>query len=151
MLNSASAARPDPAVGETPAGVLDRTFLHRFPRLDLLNEPELIARILEGDTGAFTILVRPYLYLFTVGIHRIVQDLEVTQDALEAALLSMHSELNRITDRNEFFTWAYRICLHEGLLLRESRFLALACSRRVSDRGAPQSKLHHHQRRKALP
>jgi hypothetical protein len=108
-------------VQKTHIPILERTFLHSFPRFDLLDEPYLIASILEGDQEAFAVLVQPYLHLFTIGIHRIVQDLEDTQEALEEALLNMHSELNLITDRNAFFTWAYRICLHEGLLLRHAR------------------------------
>jgi len=108
-------------VEEAGPGTRERMFLHRFPRWDLQDEPHLIARVLEGDQEAFGILVRPYLHLFTIGIQRIVQDREDTQEALGKALPCLHLELCYLTDRNAFFTWAYRICIYEALLLRCSR------------------------------
>jgi RNA polymerase sigma-70 factor (ECF subfamily) len=59
--------------------------------------------------------------LFTAGIHRILQDPLDTQDALQEALLSIHTELYRFLGQSKFSTWAYRICLNEALMLRRSR------------------------------
>lgn len=84
-------------------------------------ESELIARALKGDGEAFSDLVKPYLGLFTAGIHRILQDPLDTQDALQEALLSLHTELYRFQGKSKFSTWAYRICLNEALMLRRSR------------------------------
>lgn len=84
-------------------------------------ETELIARALHGDGEAFSDLVKPYLGLFTAGIHRILQDNTDTQDALQEALLSLHTELHRFQGKSRFSTWAYRVCLNEALMLRRSR------------------------------
>jgi RNA polymerase sigma-70 factor, ECF subfamily len=84
-------------------------------------ESELIAKALKGEGEAFSDLVKPYLGLFTAGIHRILQDPLDTQDALQEALLSLHTELYRFQGKSKFSTWAYRVCLNEALMLRRSR------------------------------
>jgi RNA polymerase sigma-70 factor, ECF subfamily len=84
-------------------------------------ESDLIAKALQGDGEAFSDLVKPYLGLFTAGIHRILQDPLDTQDALQEALLSLHTELHRFQGKSKFSTWAYRVCLNEALMLRRSR------------------------------
>jgi RNA polymerase sigma-70 factor (ECF subfamily) len=109
------------AIEETYSALSDRTLFHDSPRLDQLDEFDLITATLSGDHEAFEALIRPHLHIFTIGIHRILQDPQDTQEALQEAILSIHSELNRFTGRNRFFAWAYRICLHEGLMLRRSR------------------------------
>lgn len=89
--------------------------------MDAATESELIAKALSGDGDAFSDLVKPYMGLFTAGIHRILQDPLDTQDALQEALLSIHTELHRFLGKSKFSTWAYRICLNEALMLRRSR------------------------------
>lgn len=84
-------------------------------------ESKLIALAQEGDGDAFSTLVGPYLGLFYAGIHRILQDTLDAQDALQEALMSIHSELPRFQGKSKFSTWAYRICINEALMLRRSR------------------------------
>ena len=84
-------------------------------------EDQLILSAQEGDGEAFSSLVRPYLGLFYAGIHRILQDTLDTQDALQEALISIHTELSRFQGKSKFSTWAYRICINEALMLRRSR------------------------------
>lgn len=86
-----------------------------------LNESQLITQILAGDSAAFATLLRPHLRLFTHGIHRILQDAQDTQDALEEALLDIHTDLRSFGGSSKFSTWAYHICLNQALLLRLSR------------------------------
>lgn len=89
--------------------------------MDNPREHELIGRALSGDGDAFSQLVEPYLGLFYAGIHRILQDPQDSQDALQEALLSIHSELNRFQGKSKFSTWGYRVCINEALMLRRSR------------------------------
>lgn len=84
-------------------------------------ENDLILKARQGDGEAFSTLVSPYLGLFYAGIHRILQDTLDTQDALQEALMSIHSELPRFQGKSKFSTWAYRICINEALMLRRSR------------------------------
>ncbi len=85
------------------------------------NESDLIARAQAGDGDAFSELVAPHLGLFFAGIHRILQDTLDAQDALQEALISIHTELGRFQGKSKFSTWAYRICINEALMLRRSR------------------------------
>ena len=64
-------------------------------------ESELIAKALKGDGDAFSDLVKPYLGLFTAGIHRILQDPQDTQDALQEALLSLHTALQPVPGQEQ--------------------------------------------------
>ena len=89
--------------------------------MNALLENDLISRAQLGDGDAFSSLVSPYLGLFYAGIHRILQDTLDTQDALQEALMSIHSELPRFQGKSKFSTWAYRICINEALMLRRSR------------------------------
>ena len=84
-------------------------------------ENNLIDRAQRGDGDAFSTLVGPYLGLFFAGIHRILQDTQDAQDALQEALMSIHSELPQFQGKSKFSTWAYRICINEALMLRRSR------------------------------
>ena len=59
--------------------------------MDASHESQLIAKALQGDGDAFGTLVEPYLGLFYAGIHRILQDPQDAQDALQEALLSIHT------------------------------------------------------------
>jgi RNA polymerase sigma-70 factor (ECF subfamily) len=88
---------------------------------DRSEEARLIAQCLAGNSGAFAVLVRPHLTLFTSGIQRILQNQHETQDALQEALLSIHAGLHLFPARDRFPTWAYRICLNEALLRRRSQ------------------------------
>jgi RNA polymerase sigma-70 factor (ECF subfamily) len=89
--------------------------------MDAASEDRLIASAQGGDGDAFSVLVKPYLGLFYAGIHRILQDTLDTQDALQEALISIHTELGRFQGKSRFSTWAYRICINEALMLRRSR------------------------------
>lgn len=84
-------------------------------------EEHLVALVLQGDGDAFASLVRPHLGLFYAGIHRILQDTLDAQDALQEALISIHTELGRFQGKSKFSTWAYRICINEALMIRRSR------------------------------
>jgi RNA polymerase sigma-70 factor, ECF subfamily len=84
-------------------------------------EEHLVALALLGDGDAFASLVRPHLGLFYAGIHRILQDTLDAQDALQEALISIHTELGRFQGKSKFSTWAYRICINEALMMRRSR------------------------------
>jgi RNA polymerase sigma-70 factor, ECF subfamily len=88
---------------------------------DSQDEGALVAKAQAGDGEAFGALVEPYLGLFYAGIHRILQDPQDSQDALQEALLSIHKELHRFLGMSKFSTWAYRVCINEALMLRRSK------------------------------
>jgi RNA polymerase sigma-70 factor (ECF subfamily) len=84
-------------------------------------EASLLEQARGGDPEAFRTLVEPHLGMFQAVIQRILMDLFDTQDALQEALLTMHTELARFEGKSKFSTWGYRICVNEALMLRRSR------------------------------
>lgn len=87
----------------------------------LETESQLLARALSGDGEAFAVLVQPSLGMFHSAILRILGDPADAQDALQEALIAMHSQLSRFEGKSKFSTWAYRVCINEALMLRRSR------------------------------
>ena len=115
LMNMDSAIQ-EPTAG-TPEGVPPP--LHR--RMHHLNDIHLILASLSGNADAFTDLVQPHLHRFRSGIQRILQDDHDCQEALQAGLLAIHSELHACHGRTSFPSWAYRLCLEQALLLRRAR------------------------------
>lgn len=81
----------------------------------------LVARTLDGDTGAFETLVTEYeRVLFRVAF-RMLGDYEDARDATQAAFISAYRKLSTFDARLRFFSWLYRILLNECLNARRDR------------------------------
>lgn len=85
------------------------------------DEAQLLVQALAGDGEAFGALVEPHLGMFHAAILRILGDPADAQDALQEALITVHTHLGRFEGKSKFSTWAYRICINEALMLRRSR------------------------------
>lgn len=85
------------------------------------SEPQLLARALAGDGEAFGALVEPHLGMFHAAILRVLGEAADAQDALQEALIALHTQLGRFEGKSKFSTWAYRVCINEALMLRRSR------------------------------
>lgn len=85
------------------------------------SEQRLLTQALAGDGEAFGQLVEPYLGMFHSAVLRILGDEADAQDALQEALIAVHTQLNRFEGKSKFSTWAYRVCINEALMLRRSR------------------------------
>jgi RNA polymerase sigma-70 factor (ECF subfamily) len=84
-------------------------------------ESLLLAQALSGDGEAFGRLVEPHLGMFHSAILRILGEPADAQDALQEALIALHTQLSRFEGKCKFSTWAYRVCINEALMLRRSR------------------------------
>jgi len=111
----------DSAVQEPAAGTQEMVLPLPHRRLHHLNEIHLILASLSGNADAFTDLVQPHLHRFRTGIQRILQDDHDSQEALQAGLRAIHSELHTFQEITSFPSWAYRLCLDQALLLRRAR------------------------------
>lgn len=89
--------------------------------MEPLPETELLQRARSGDGEAFGLLVEPFIGMFYGGILRILGEPSDAQDALQEALLAIHSELHRFEGKSKFSTWAYRVCVNEALMFRRSK------------------------------
>tara|TARA_R110002126_G_scaffold28577_8_gene95342 strand:+ start:2772 stop:3386 length:615 start_codon:yes stop_codon:yes gene_type:complete len=83
---------------------------------DVRNQDEgLVARTLEGDAGAFQVLVERYQSrLFGLVRHYTRNPVEV-EDIVQDALLKAYSRLESFQRQSSFYTWLYRITLNTVL------------------------------------
>ena len=91
---------------------------------DQLPVPEsaLIRLSLEGDSRAFSELVRPYRPMFYKKALSIVRNESDAEDVTQAALLKAFRKLSQFRLESQFRTWATSIVIHEALMcLRASR------------------------------
>ena len=84
-------------------------------------EAALVQAAAGGDPEAFESLVRPHLGMLFRVIDRILGNEAESQDALQAALLTILRELPGFQGASKFSTWAYRICVNQALMARRKR------------------------------
>ncbi|MFN8011255.1 MAG: sigma-70 family RNA polymerase sigma factor [Holophagaceae bacterium] len=89
--------------------------------LEDLSDADLVTLAREGHGEAFGVLVMRHLSLFHRAAQRILGDPGDTQDALQDALIAMHTELGRFEGKSAFSTWGYRITVNKALMLRRKR------------------------------
>ena len=88
---------------------------------EILNDDEIIARILNGEKDLYSIIVRRYNQrLYRVGISMINDDTEV-EDAMQVAYINAYENLGKFAFRSSFPTWLTRIFINECLLRLRKR------------------------------
>jgi len=92
-----------------------------IPTSEILNDDEIIARILNGEKDLYSIIVRRYNQrLYRVGISMINDDTEV-EDAMQVAYINAYENLGKFAFRSSFPTWLTRIFINECLLRLRKR------------------------------
>jgi RNA polymerase sigma-70 factor (ECF subfamily) len=92
-----------------------------IPTSEILNDDEIIARILNGEKDLYSIIVRRYNQrLYRVGISMINDDAEV-EDAMQVAYINAYENLGKFAFRSSFPTWLTRIFINECLLRLRKR------------------------------
>ena len=93
----------------------------RIPTSEILNDDEIIARILHGEKDLYSIIVRRYNQrLYRVGMSMINDDAEV-EDAMQVAYINAYENLGKFGFRSSFPTWLTRILINECLLRLRKR------------------------------
>ncbi len=86
-----------------------------------LSDEEVVARVLEGDTSLFEILMRRYNQrLFRVSRGILADDAEA-EDVVQEAWLRAFRELSRFRGEARFSTWLTRIASYEALARASKR------------------------------
>ena len=87
-----------------------------------IDESTLVARTREGDTKAFTALVRRYeSKIFRLAQH-ITQNREDAEDVLQETFLKAYEHLDQFQGNSKFYTWIVRIAVNQALMkLRKRR------------------------------
>ena len=92
-----------------------------IPTSEILNDDEIIARILQGEKDIYSIIVRRYNQrLYRVGMSIINDDVEV-EDAMQVAYINAYENLGKFGFRSSFPTWLTRILINECLLRLRKR------------------------------
>jgi len=82
-------------------------------RFETVSERELIARIKEGDTALFEVLIRrnnPFLYKVGMSYGFNHQDVE---DLMQEAFIAAFQNLEKFEQRSTFKTWVIRIMINQ--------------------------------------
>jgi RNA polymerase sigma-70 factor (ECF subfamily) len=92
------------------------------------DDQTLIARVLAGDTPAFSEIVRRYNQRMYRVVRAILRDEQEAEDAMQQAYLQAYAHLSQFAGRAAFSTWLTRIAIHEALARRRRRVEDAAAS-----------------------
>src|SRR5205085_2809855 len=84
------------------------------------DEEVLVTQAREGDTQAFTTLVRRYEgKIFRLAMH-VTQNREDAEDVLQETFMNAYEHLDQFKGDSKFYTWIVRIAVNQALMkLRE--------------------------------
>ena len=92
-----------------------------IPTSEILNDDEIIARVLHGEKDLYSMIVRRYNQrLYRVGMSIINDDAEV-EDAMQVAYINAYENLGKFAFKSSFPTWLTRILINECLLRLRKR------------------------------
>src|SRR5580700_1663734 len=84
-------------------------------------ELELVARARQGDTAAFSTLLRRYEgKIFRLAMN-ITQNREDAEDVLQEAFLKAYEHLDQFQGNSKFYTWIVRIAVNQALMKLRKR------------------------------
>lgn len=75
----------------------------------MLNEKEVVTRILNGDIRAFELLVKQYEKLVFYVIRRLTKDQHAAEDICQEVFIKVHKSLVRFNFQSKLSTWIARI------------------------------------------
>jgi RNA polymerase sigma-70 factor (ECF subfamily) len=88
---------------------------------EILNDDEIITRILHGEKDLYSLIVRRYNQrLYRIGMSIINDDAEV-EDAMQVAYINAYENLKKFGFRSSFPTWLTKILINECLLRLRKR------------------------------
>jgi RNA polymerase sigma-70 factor (ECF subfamily) len=85
------------------------------------DELELVVKAREGDTGAFSTLLRRYEgKIFRLAMN-ITQNREDAEDVLQEAFFKAYEHLDQFQGNSRFYTWIVRIAVNQALMKLRKR------------------------------
>jgi RNA polymerase sigma-70 factor (ECF subfamily) len=101
-----------------------------------LSDERLVELSLDGDEGAFGILVRRYQRRLTAFLSQLVGDIELARELSQEAFVRAWSALERFNPKYRFSTWLFRIAHNLGIdQLRRRRLQTTPLYRTDSEGG----------------
>lgn len=80
-----------------------------------MNDKQVIERVLDGDNGAFEILILKYQSQIFYTALNIVKNKEYAEDICQDAFLKAYEKLDTLQDREHFYSWLKRIAVNLSL------------------------------------
>src|SRR4051812_7288540 len=90
-------------------------------RWTALSDQEVVARVIEGQTALFEVLMRRYNERIYRAARSIVRDEDEAEDVMQQAYVNAYAHLRQFDGRAKFSTWLTRIAIHEALARARKR------------------------------
>jgi RNA polymerase sigma-70 factor (ECF subfamily) len=81
----------------------------------------IITKVLQGDTGEFAKIIEQYQQPVYRLVVRMVGDEETAKDLTQNIFIKAYTNLGRFNPNFKFFSWLYRIAIHETLNYLKTR------------------------------
>lgn len=91
------------------------TALLQQAKAECWSDEEVVARVLDGETALFEIIMRRYNQRLYRVAHSILRDDAEAQDVMQDAYVRAYQHLDQFAGRAKFSTWLTRIAVHEAL------------------------------------
>jgi RNA polymerase sigma-70 factor, ECF subfamily len=91
-----------------------------------LTDEEIVARVLQGQTALYEVLMRRHNERVYRAARAILRDDREAEDVMQQAYVNAYSHLRQFDGRAKFSTWLVRIAVHEALarVRRRARVVA---------------------------
>jgi RNA polymerase sigma-70 factor (ECF subfamily) len=96
-------------------------------RWNALSDEDVVARVLDGQTALFEVLMRRHNERIYRAARAIVRDDREAEDVMQQAYVNAYVHLRQFDRRAQFATWLTRIAVHEALARarKQGRYLSL--------------------------
>jgi len=84
-------------------------------RWTALSDEEVVARVVEGQTALFEVLMRRHNERIYRAARSIVRDEDEAEDVMQQAYVNAYAHLRQFDGRARFSTWLTKIAIHEAL------------------------------------
>jgi len=90
-------------------------------RWTALSDEEIVARVIEGQTALYEVLMRRYNERVYRAARAIIKDEDEAEDVMQQAYVNAYFHLRQCDRRAKFSTWLIRIAIHEALARARKR------------------------------
>jgi RNA polymerase sigma-70 factor (ECF subfamily) len=101
-----------------PMHVVSATVLDRWTGL---SDEEVVARVLQGQTALFEVLMRRHNERVYRAARAILRDDREAEDVMQQAYVNAYAHLRQFDRRAQFSTWLTRIAVHEAIARARKR------------------------------
>src|ERR1043166_5002870 len=90
-------------------------------RWTTLSDEEVVARVVEGQSALYEVLMRRYNERIYRAARAIVKDEDEAEDVMQQAYVNAYAHLRQFDRRAKFSTWLTKIAIHEALARARKR------------------------------